>query len=558
MLPPSPPQYAQPSYGPFTSSAYAPPVPSPYARETSTTSAHRSGSSMSISSMLGSTSEETARDSTTVQRVNSFPSSSVASLTAPLHTPGPPLSHPQFANGHPSYRAHTPDAYKNGRGEHTRPSRAYSGGTPQRPFSGVPASSPEIFRLGPPMRVQQPQMSPPFSANSEGIPSFGDPVTDPSRRSSLNALEHLISSRQPGFRTPPIERIHGHDLPQTLQKPANGELMERRVIEEPINNREAIFRHKPNSATDSAYQDLDLRASATTQIREPPNNKSDHVGGPSVSNYPFLSRSTNHAQVIDDRTPSSNRIALELLRESSYATPLNGPQSAHSTELWSRSNEVQYTGLSPAQQDSRQQHIQQIDSARLRVVHGSPSISTPAPRSQNGLTADRLDQHIGSIEESQHTLKSLPNLLVDNNKRNGRISPLPQAVQGAQGRVRGPASEPGIKNEFARMFSGIGSGVGSAMSTPVPQELGASISIPSSPTRMEEPGRRTPFGLRSEAGEQSKPRVTTSRGGRRSRKVKDEDSRIEIGNISAQGLTRSFSARGAKRSRQSYNIHNHA
>ena len=557
MLPPSPPQHAQSLYVPMTSSAYAPPVPSPYARETSATSAHRSGSSMSISSMLGSTSEGTSRDSTTIHRGNNLPSSSVASLTAPLQVPGPPPSHTQFANGHPSYRAHTPDTYKNGRSEHTRPSRAYSGDTLQRPFSGVPASSPEIFRLGPPLRVQQTQMSPPFSANSEGIPSFGDPTTDPSRRSSLNALEHLTSSRQPGFRSPPAELLHSHDLPHTVTKPANGETMEQRVIEESVNNGEAIFRQNLNSVIDPAYQELDRRASVPTLTREPPNDKSGHVGGSGVTNYPFLSRSTQQAQVIDDRTPSNNRTALEPLRENSYATPQNGPQSAHSTELWSRPNEVQYAGRSPAHLDSRQHHIQQIDSARLRVVHDSPSISTPVPRSQNGLTVDRLDQHVGSIEESQHAFKSLPNLLVENNKRSGRISPLPQAVQGAQGRVRGPASEPGIKNEFARMFSGIGSGVGSAMSTPVPQELGASISIPSSPTRMEESGRRTPSGIRSEAGEQTKPRVTTSRGGRRSRKVKDEESRIDIGNISAQGLTRSFSARGAKRSRQSYNILNH-
>ena len=557
MLPPSPPQHAQSQYSPFTSIAHAPPVPSPYARETSTTSAHRAGSSMSISSMLGSTSEETTRDSNTTNRGGSFPSSSVPTLAAPLHTPGPPLSHAPFANGHSSYRSHTPDTYKNGRGEHTRPSRAYSGGTPQRPFSGVPASSPDIFRLGPPLRVQPNQMSPPFSAESEGLPSFADHVTDPSRRSSLNALEHPTDSRQPVFRTPPVERIHGHDLPQPLQQPANGDFMDRRVTGDPANNGEAIFRHKSNTSADHAFQDPDNRSLATNQARELPDNKSEHIRSASVSNYPFLSRSAHHAQVMDDRPPPSNRTAVEPLRETSYATPQDGRQSTYSTELWSRPNEVQYAGPSSAHQDPRQHHLQQIDSARLRVVNDSPSVSTPAPRSHDGLTADRLDQPVGSMEESQHALKSLPNLLVENNKRSGRISPLPQAVQGAQGRVRGPASEPGIKNEFARMFSGIGSGVGSAMSTPVPQEMGPSNSIPSSPTRMEEPGRRTPFRVRSEVGEPAKARATTSRGGRRNRKVKDEESRIETGNISAQGLTRSFSARGAKRSRQSYNIHNH-
>jgi len=51
--------------------------------------------------------------------------------------------------------------------------------------------------------------------------------------------------------------------------------------------------------------------------------------------------------------------------------------------------------------------------------------------------------------------------------RKGRVSPLPQAVQGAQAQLPGPAGEPGIKSEFGRMFSGIGTGVGT-ISSPVP------------------------------------------------------------------------------------------
>lgn len=43
-----------------------------------------------------------------------------------------------------------------------------------------------------------------------------------------------------------------------------------------------------------------------------------------------------------------------------------------------------------------------------------------------------------------------------------RVSPIPQAVLGAQTQAEGPGGEPSIKNEFGRMFSGIGSGVGGA------------------------------------------------------------------------------------------------
>ncbi|KXJ87050.1 histone deacetylation protein Rxt3-domain-containing protein [Microdochium bolleyi] len=60
--------------------------------------------------------------------------------------------------------------------------------------------------------------------------------------------------------------------------------------------------------------------------------------------------------------------------------------------------------------------------------------------------------------------------------RKGRLSPLPQAVQGAQPQLQGPGGEPGIKSEFGRMFSGIGSGVrGIGGSSPIP--TGAQLSF---------------------------------------------------------------------------------
>lgn len=59
-------------------------------------------------------------------------------------------------------------------------------------------------------------------------------------------------------------------------------------------------------------------------------------------------------------------------------------------------------------------------------------------------------------------------LRVQDMNRKGRISPLPQAVQGAQPQIPGPPGEAGIKSEFGRMFSGIGSGVsGLGVSSPV-------------------------------------------------------------------------------------------
>ena len=59
-------------------------------------------------------------------------------------------------------------------------------------------------------------------------------------------------------------------------------------------------------------------------------------------------------------------------------------------------------------------------------------------------------------------------IAVQDMNRKGRTSPLPQAVQGVQSQPSIPGAEPGIKSEFGRMFSGIGSGVsGLGMSSPV-------------------------------------------------------------------------------------------
>ncbi|KAI1453161.1 histone deacetylation protein Rxt3-domain-containing protein [Annulohypoxylon moriforme] len=98
--------------------------------------------------------------------------------------------------------------------------------------------------------------------------------------------------------------------------------------------------------------------------------------------------------------------------------------------------------------------------------------------------------------------------------RKGRVSPLPQAVQGAQPQLQGPAGEPGIKSEFGRMFSGIGSGVrGIGVSSPVPPVMQAQFSN-AGPTRRDD----------EHLGHEvlvDAPAKTATRGKRR--KAKDDD-----------------------------------
>ncbi|KAL8956866.1 MAG: hypothetical protein Q9193_005720 [Seirophora villosa] len=149
------------------------------------------------------------------------------------------------------------------------------------------------------------------------------------------------------------------------------------------------------------------------------------------------------------------------------------------------------------------------------------------------------------VQQPRHSLS----LLIENGRR-GRVSPLPQAVQGVQGRNSGPASDPGIKNEFGRMFSGIGSGVGSTG----PVGSGTSTPFPASPKVNHEPERRTPFASRGELFDLTRPRERSKLGKRGL--AKDDESRVEIENGATPNVTGSSGRRPVKK-RHSHHHHSH-
>jgi hypothetical protein len=107
-------------------------------------------------------------------------------------------------------------------------------------------------------------------------------------------------------------------------------------------------------------------------------------------------------------------------------------------------------------------------------------------------------------------------LTIQEINRKGRISPLPQAVQGAQPQLHGPAGEPGIKSEFGRMFSGIGSGAsGLGVSSPVPS--GAHLPFSNAGLGRREDVEPIPLDLA--------PDPPTKAPRKRSRKTKDDDNK---------------------------------
>ncbi|KAK1994270.1 Rxt3-domain-containing protein [Colletotrichum falcatum] len=140
-------------------------------------------------------------------------------------------------------------------------------------------------------------------------------------------------------------------------------------------------------------------------------------------------------------------------------------------------------------------------SVAYSTPHGPPMYDSPRNRP--------MEEHLN--HNNQRNL-----LAVQEINRKGRVSPMPQAVQGAQPQLPGPAGEPGIKSEFGRMFSGIGSGVtGLGVGSPV--TAGAQL-----------PYTNASLARRDEtdsAAHESGPEAVAPKPKGRRRKLKEEDTK---------------------------------
>ena len=154
-----------------------------------------------------------------------------------------------------------------------------------------------------------------------------------------------------------------------------------------------------------------------------------------------------------------------------------------------------------------------------------------------------MDPRSRPVEEGPPPSGQSRNLLsVQEMNRKGRVSPLPQAVQGAQPQLQGPADEPRIKSEFGRMFSGIGSGVRGGLGAHSPVPGGAQLAHTNA-TLARRDDNEIPEQL-------PEPPAKPARGKRR--KAKDDEAKVD-----EDSTGRSTPAGRAKRAKTHAHHHHH-
>ncbi|CAG8947525.1 unnamed protein product [Penicillium salamii] len=550
MPPPSPPH----SYSSRAQSAQSNHTPGGplMSREAPSSQAHRPGSSMSISAMLGSEPERTAREPVRESGPffsrppaasifgNAPPSSSSAAMSPPTaparpsslenslfrrsQTPEKSFSRPQGAR-----------AYRSGSGGGSSlvgAEQSVFGGLtrsslsqyPEKPHSthpspristaDTPYTEPRRMSLNGP--IARPSSQPPQADASTRPPGYS-PISQPGGVAAERALE-------PGPRS--TSGSYGAADPQ--QHGRFGNIFgERRSEETAQRDRERASVHAPET---KPSQPGSFRYGSHYGDREPlDRHQSGSAWDHGRSHPPSPENKRYHAP---DHSPAFGFGAIQSYTKSLGSQPGGNRQPG---SLHSRNNQPTPPPHDPY---NRQQ-------TQLPRLGATPTItaSTVAASTSLAALADE-GRRKGSDELLHHR-----NLLAvgADGKRGGRASPLPQAVQGAQAPFIGPAGETAIKNELGRVFSGIGSGVGGVGATT--GGSGQSTPLGSSPFKRDSlTGRSINGDPMDEAARIARP---SSASGRRSRKSRDEE-QMEIED--PRGV---LSARNARRSRHAHHHHHH-
>ena len=487
--------------------------------------------------MLDSGPGRSFREPTTATNLNG--TSPTGSYTSPGAQPPSASSPARSSNGNGFLSRSSPDHHQNSQALNNRIFRAYSGGTPQHSNPASKAGSPDGSRFGSSIAKAVP---PP--------PQLSDVGKQQTRKSQLEGslnIGRLVDrpgSQPKGYTDSTLgtERITAE---------VNVPLIERKRQEETI-MREARSRQADPERV-SSFDFLGRPGQLERQQRLEREKRFTPQNGPgedrlSGMNYPFMSQSSVFSEPSVSGPQQENASAVNHLLEGSYQSRSNVSETS-ALDISFRQNPEESQKATQQSQNhsptaSRHPFSEKYDERQAPIK--TQSTLTGSGNPERSRSFDGFSQQTRNPEEGISNHRSMLGLINDNNKRAGRISPLPQAVQGAQGQKRGPSSDPSIKNEFSRMFAGIGSGVGSTG-----LNSGASTPFPPSPKQTSEADQRMTFTDRSDLLEFAK-----SRNGSRVRKGKrtkeDDTKELEI----SENRTRS--ARGIKKSRHTQGHHHHA
>ena len=526
MRPPSSPQY-----GP---TPREPPLQSPISRDLPALPTNpRPTSSMSISSLLGTDPGRPSRDPPlSVHPNTSQPSGSFSSLSHYATSNSSP-SKPPNGSG-PEYQG-SPPAQNAMSGILNRPFRAYSGGS-----SGVgkPTSpSASILRFDP-LSTTGPSSIPQNSPRSAGVQ---DRIYDTNRNIGLGRAIERPNSQPIGFHKSPI------DFDQRARELDARRAELARQEEEIIRNGTGFADRARSSKYDTpGRQRHEGSGSGMHSIpqKSPRNGRAQSSGYSILSNPSALPEANTKSSkgeytytpkdrvINDDQEPQQfsqkspyDADALRRLRDERLgATIIQQQQEPNPVSLNAR----------PRFLDNLENRQDQIENRRLSTVSSATAMERTRSVDSVGRGSEDLNNH-------RHSLA----IMLDNNKR-GRLSPLPQAVQGAQSRPSNtPSRDPGIKNEFSKMFAGIGSGVTGVGGS------GASTPFPPSPRQSVENEQR-PFGPPGEI-----IKITESRNGSRMGKRKPKAKDDEIDNNDGRAFGASVDGRGMKRAKHGHRHHIH-
>lgn len=227
---------------------------------------------------------------------------------------------------------------------------------------------------------------------------------------------------------------------------------------------------RPNSQPMHAHLDQELRNRQDMHDRPPPRHPSafppyvDHMGRPGPASQP-PSRPDLDRQ---DLNGHGHHQLAHTMSHTARSTPIPPPPQSFSRLNFGSARD-EYPGLfRPAV------HMPSREEMEQRGPHNE-MLGRPDPRhapAMNGMDDRQRPSaaHYGMYgppsyearEGEEHPLqRAFLGVASEMRHKNGRASPLPQAVHGAQPRHTGPGADPGVKSEFGRMFSGLGSGVGS-------------------------------------------------------------------------------------------------